>query len=314
MPGTRKLGRPTDHRIAMLRGMVTALLENGKIETADEQVQIGAETVSSTKYVLTFDWDTTVAMAETLVAELKSDEKVNAALESAAAQKGMTAEDVWAEVDGLIAEARALSEQEKAGEIRLIVYVNPKLKTVMKVTVESSIKGLDTFSVSAVLGVNPEKPAYCELALSYGGQSLSVAYTVTADTDKSFCADVDVKADGANVISFEIDYDRESGAYEVSARSGLMKVSASGTFKLTDKELTFALSEVSAGVVTVSVPVTLTVKAKDEMPAAPAEYTDITKMTKAEIESLAEKINSDIAQLYETLPDEIKSLLESASR
>ena len=32
MPGTRKLGRPTDHRRAMLRGMVTYLLENGKIE------------------------------------------------------------------------------------------------------------------------------------------------------------------------------------------------------------------------------------------------------------------------------------------
>ncbi len=33
MPGTRKLGRPTDHRTAMLRAMVTFLLENGKIET-----------------------------------------------------------------------------------------------------------------------------------------------------------------------------------------------------------------------------------------------------------------------------------------
>ena len=33
MPGTRKLGRTTDHRKAMLRGMVTYLLENGKIET-----------------------------------------------------------------------------------------------------------------------------------------------------------------------------------------------------------------------------------------------------------------------------------------
>ena len=32
MAGTRKLGRPTDQRMAMLRGMVTALLENGKIE------------------------------------------------------------------------------------------------------------------------------------------------------------------------------------------------------------------------------------------------------------------------------------------
>ena len=33
MAGSRKLGRPTDHRNAMLRGMVTYLLENGSIET-----------------------------------------------------------------------------------------------------------------------------------------------------------------------------------------------------------------------------------------------------------------------------------------
>ena len=33
MPDTRKLGRTSDHRTAMLRAMVTFLLENGKIET-----------------------------------------------------------------------------------------------------------------------------------------------------------------------------------------------------------------------------------------------------------------------------------------
>lgn len=33
MPGTRKLGRTTDHRKSMLRGMVTYLFENGQIET-----------------------------------------------------------------------------------------------------------------------------------------------------------------------------------------------------------------------------------------------------------------------------------------
>ena len=33
MPGSRKLGRPSDHRKAMLRAMVTFLLEKGKIET-----------------------------------------------------------------------------------------------------------------------------------------------------------------------------------------------------------------------------------------------------------------------------------------
>ena len=45
MPGSRKLGRPTDHRKAMLRGMVTFLLENGKIETTvrSEERRVGKE-------------------------------------------------------------------------------------------------------------------------------------------------------------------------------------------------------------------------------------------------------------------------------
>ena len=33
MSGNRKLGRPTAHRNAMLRGLVTYLLENGSVET-----------------------------------------------------------------------------------------------------------------------------------------------------------------------------------------------------------------------------------------------------------------------------------------
>ncbi len=33
MPGTRKLGKTSDQRTAMLRAMVTFLLENGRIET-----------------------------------------------------------------------------------------------------------------------------------------------------------------------------------------------------------------------------------------------------------------------------------------
>jgi len=33
MPGTRKLGKPTDQRMAMLRQMVTDFLDNGRMET-----------------------------------------------------------------------------------------------------------------------------------------------------------------------------------------------------------------------------------------------------------------------------------------
>ncbi len=66
MPGTRKLGRPTDQRMAMLRAMVTYLLENGKIETtvtrakevrplAEKMITLGkTNTLASKRQVFSF--------------------------------------------------------------------------------------------------------------------------------------------------------------------------------------------------------------------------------------------------------------------
>ena len=54
MPGTRKLGRTTAQRTAMLRAMVTFLLENGKIETTNtraKEVQAMAEKMITTAQV-----------------------------------------------------------------------------------------------------------------------------------------------------------------------------------------------------------------------------------------------------------------------
>ena len=66
MPGSRKLGRPTDHRKSMLRGLVTYLLENGRIETtvtrakevramADRMITLGKEnTLHSRRQALAY--------------------------------------------------------------------------------------------------------------------------------------------------------------------------------------------------------------------------------------------------------------------
>lgn len=39
MPGTRKLNLPTDQRKALLRNLVTSLLENGRIETTETRAK-----------------------------------------------------------------------------------------------------------------------------------------------------------------------------------------------------------------------------------------------------------------------------------
>ncbi len=58
MPGTRKLGRKSDSRNAMLRGMVTYLLENGKIETT---VTRAKEVRAMTEKYITIGKDSSLA-------------------------------------------------------------------------------------------------------------------------------------------------------------------------------------------------------------------------------------------------------------
>ena len=58
MPGTRKLGRATDARLAMLRALVTFLLENGKIETTLSRAK---ETASMAEKMITIAKKDTLA-------------------------------------------------------------------------------------------------------------------------------------------------------------------------------------------------------------------------------------------------------------
>ena len=73
MPGARKLGRASDHRKAMLRGMVTYLIENGKIETT---VTRAKEVRSMTEKMITVAKNDTLAAKRQVLAYVTSEDVV----------------------------------------------------------------------------------------------------------------------------------------------------------------------------------------------------------------------------------------------
>ena len=73
MPGTRKLGRPTAHRKAMLRGMVTLLLENGQVETTLTRAK---EVRSVAEKMITLGKKNTLASRRAALAYITKEEVV----------------------------------------------------------------------------------------------------------------------------------------------------------------------------------------------------------------------------------------------
>ena len=73
MPGTRKLGRTSAHRKAMLRGMVTYLLENGSIETTLTRAK---EVRSVAEKMITLGKKNTLASRRAALAYITKEEVV----------------------------------------------------------------------------------------------------------------------------------------------------------------------------------------------------------------------------------------------
>ena len=71
--GTRKLNLPTDQRMAMLRGMVTYLLENGQIETTLTRAK---EVRSLTEKMITLGKTNTLASRRAALAVVTKEDVV----------------------------------------------------------------------------------------------------------------------------------------------------------------------------------------------------------------------------------------------
>ncbi len=74
MPGTRKLGRPTAHRQAMFRGMVTYSLDNGSIETTLTRAK---EVRSIAEQMITLGMKNTLASRRAALAYITKEEVVS---------------------------------------------------------------------------------------------------------------------------------------------------------------------------------------------------------------------------------------------
>ena len=70
----RKLGRTADHRMSMLRGMVTYLLENGSIETTATRAK---EVRSLAEKMITLGKDTTLNAKRQAMAFITKEDVVN---------------------------------------------------------------------------------------------------------------------------------------------------------------------------------------------------------------------------------------------
>ena len=125
MPGTRKLGRPTAHRNAMLRGMVTLLLENGQVETTLTRAK---EVRSMAEKMITLGKKNTLASRRAALAYITKEDVVTKVFSELA--------PLYAERNGGYTQIYKLGPRRGDGAemaiVKLIDYVKPEAKDTKK--------------------------------------------------------------------------------------------------------------------------------------------------------------------------------------
>ena len=121
MPGTRKLGRPTAHRNAMLRGMVTLLLENGQVETTLTRAK---EVRSMAEKMITLGKKNTLASRRAALAYITKEDVVTKVFSELA--------PLYAERNGGYTQIYKLGPRRGDGAemaiVKLIDYTKPEAK------------------------------------------------------------------------------------------------------------------------------------------------------------------------------------------
>ncbi len=133
MPGTRKLGRPTAHRKAMMRGMVTLLLENGQVETTLTRAK---EVRSIAEKMITLGKKNTLASRRAALAYITKEEVVTKVFVELA--------PMYADRNGGYTQIFKLGPRRGDGAemaiVKLIDYVKPEAKKAKKDKKEKKVE------------------------------------------------------------------------------------------------------------------------------------------------------------------------------
>ncbi len=133
MHGTRKLGRPTAHRKAMMRGMVTLLLENGQVETTLTRAK---EVRSIAEKMITLGKKNTLASRRAALAYITKEEVVTKVFVELA--------PMYAERNGGYTQIFKLGPRRGDGAemaiVKLIDYTKPDAKKAKKDKKEKKVE------------------------------------------------------------------------------------------------------------------------------------------------------------------------------
>ncbi len=287
--------------------LLKSVEENSTVEKENATLTLGGDTVKTTAVSIKMDHNQLAAFFEDMLEYMRTDEDFKAYMEEymslAATVDGQTdtkalVEEFFQEMDRVAEEMeetkKQMEEEETGMEITFHITKSGKQLIGAELVFASNV---EPGMVSIYAGPDLKNAKEFSIQIESGEESLQMTYRIKADDKESFVALLDICENDQDVLKADVRWDKQTGAWEIVATTdGEESVIIRGNLEQTEEKVSVTLESVEASGQSTDLGIHMVLRASDEMPEAP-QYTEILKMTEAEVGSLVEELGMAVFQL-----------------
>lgn len=260
--------------------LLKSVEENSTVEKENATLTLGGDTVKTTAVSIKMDHN-----------------QLAATVDGQTDAKAMV-EEFFQEMDRIAEEMeetkKQMEEEETGMEITFHITKSGKQLIGAELVFASNV---EPGMVSIYAGPDLKNAKEFSIQIESGEESLQMTYRIKADDKESLVALLDICENDQDVLKADVRWDKQTGAWEIVATTdGDESVIIRGNLEQTEEKVSVTLESVEASGQSTDLGIHMVLRASDEMPEAP-QYTEILKMTEAEVGSLVEELGMAVFQL-----------------
>lgn len=214
-------------------------------------------------------------------------------------------DEVYAVLDEVEAELETFDEFDKVTAQFYITKLRKELVGA-DLCIEAE-EDLSTFELRA----GPAMKDLREISLHMTGayDDVTVLYEVEVNDKTEYVACLSVRDDDFEVLSCEIEWDRQDGDFEIALVENGGRYFVESTLEVSEEGAVFDLNTIGRNSVMLELDAVLTLKTDDKMPEIPQKYVDIMKLTNEDLEEMAADVAAQLLSKIYTLDSSLVWLL-----
>ena len=314
---------------SFLVALLESVDQNAEISKENKELDFNGVQAKTTAVRIVLESDAAAAVAVDMVEYLYTDEELKQFLHTYEAMvadylmgldlisyyddPGEAIDDFYDALEEIYMNPQEFAQQIEDSGIMLdaVFYVSKTDKELvgMELLVELDE---EEFEISLLAG--PALSDLCEISVKVKVDGTLVRGTYRVDTNDraEYAAKFSLREEGDVLTSGEFRWDKKAGNYALTVRDAYDEaITLEGTLKVSDQQIALTLGRIAVGGDALELQIELTLKASDQKPAMPEEYTDLLTMSQGEIEDLTADLAAELMNMGYALDPDVLGVLSS---